>query len=44
MDNKLLEFTMDVINDIVSFKLYDKFDIIIPIKEWKFKMSLPISE
>lgn len=36
MDNKLLEFTMDVINDIVSFKVYDKFDITISMKDWKF--------
>ncbi len=34
--DELMKFTMDAINDIVSFKLYDKFDITIPLKDWKF--------
>ena len=34
--DKLLKFSMDIIKETVFFKLYDKFDIRIPIKEWKF--------
>ena len=34
--DKLLDFTMDTSSETVSFTLYDRFNIIIPVKEWEF--------
>ena len=34
--DRLLKFSLNEICDTVSFKLYDKFDIPIPAKEWIF--------